>query len=226
MKLSRKVLAAVLALAMLVGAALTGCGTKALAEPDEVAVAIFDLFMRDDASAITKALGYESEEAARADFLGEGGDLRSELADIVLGEFESMGFSVSEEDTKMFTDAFLTMMGKLEFTAEVKEKSLKDRTAVVTCSVSTLDIEGAMNDAFEAALGDPELLNDTDAAASALVQAMSQAFSNAEPSGETNEFDVDFTLEVLETNGKDQMVWVPEDTGAFGSDLSTAALGG
>lgn len=63
MKWNKRIPALLLAL-VLVLTALTGCGGKKpidTAPPHEVAVALFDILLRDDASAITKALNYPSE---------------------------------------------------------------------------------------------------------------------------------------------------------------------
>lgn len=227
MKMSRKTLSVLLLLALLVSTLLTGCGsTQALAQPDEVAEAMFKLVMQNDASAAQQALGYESEEAVRADF-GLDGDLYGEMADEIIAQFEdALGATASDEDAKAFLDSFMNMMGKLQFSAEVKEQSDKDRTAVVTCTVSQLNMD-AFNTAMESAV--MEMMNgdtsDTDALVSNIIRSMAAALDTMEPTDQTKSFDVDFELEVLETNGKPQKVWVPSDAGAFGEAISNAAMG-
>lgn len=227
---SRRALAVLLALSMLLCAALTGCGKKeAIASPDQVATAIFELVLKDNAAPAKEALGYESEEAARADFLGDEDDFYSTMTEEVISQFESLGATVSDEDGKLLLDAFLTMMGKLEFSAEVKEMDEKAGTAVVTCHVTTITpdaLNGAIEDATAQALSDPELMSDTDALVSTLIHTMADAMSTMEPGDETTDFDTDFSLETVETAGKPQLVWVPVDAAAFGESLSTAALGG
>lgn len=230
MKKFNKILSLLLALAMVVSVALTGCSKSesAIAPPDEVAVAMFKLFLQDDASAMTTALGYESEEAARADIMGEDGGIYDEMANQLMGEFESLlGVKASEEDARTFLDAFLNMMGKLEFSAEVKEMDEKARTAVVTCSVSTLDSNAFYSVLQTAAANlDPSLASDPDALVSAIILAMADAMNTMEPQGEMTTFDTDFSLEIMETNGKPQRVWIPTDAAAFGQALGAAALGG
>jgi len=227
MKMSRKALSVLLLLALLVSSVLTGCGsTQALAQPDEVAVAMFKLVMQNDASAAQTALGYESEEAVREDF-GLNDDFYGEMADEIIAQFEdALGATATEEDAKAFLDAFMAMMGKLQFSAEVKEQSDKDRTAVVTCTVSQLDMD-AFNAAMESAVmeimsGDT---SDVDALVSNIIRSMAATLNSVEPTDQTKSFDVDFALEVLETNGKPQKVWVPTDAGAFGEAISNAAMG-
>lgn len=232
MKNSRKILSLLLVLALVLGVALTGCSKQetATAQPDEVAVALFKLVMQNDASAVKDALGYESEEAARADFMGEDGDFYGELAKELIGSLESaLGVTAKEEDAQKFLDSFLTMMGKLNFTASVKEMDEKARTAVVTCDVSTIDMN-AFNDSLESALtglltNTPELANDRNAMVSAIILAMADALETMEPSAETNSFEADFSLEIVETDGKPQRMWVPADAEAFGEAISNAVMG-
>lgn len=227
MKMSRKALSVLLLLAILVSAVLTGCGNnEALAQPDEVAVAMFKLVMQNDASAAQKALGYESEEAVRADF-GLDGDFYGEMADEIISQFEdALGATASQEDASAFLQSFMNMMGKLQFSAEVKEQDNKARTAVVTCTVSQLDMD-AFNSAMESSVMEMLTGDTTDPVAlvSNIIQSMTAALDSLEPTDQTKSFDVDFSLEVLETNGKPQKVWVPTDAGAFGQAISTAAMG-
>lgn len=228
MKMSRKALSVLLLLALLVSSVLTGCGgnADALAQPDEVAEAMFKLVMQNDASAAQKALGYESEEAVKADF-GLDGDFYGEMADEIIKQFEdALGATATEEDAKAFLTSFMNMMGKLQFSAEVKEQNDKDRTAVVTCTVSQLDMS-AFNTAMESAV--TEIMSgetsDPNALVSNIIRSMAAALDTMEPTDQTKSFDVDFELEVVETNGKPQKVWIPSDAGAFGEAISNAAMG-
>lgn len=231
MKLSKRIPALALVF-VLVLSALTGCSNNKLvdvAPPDEVAVALFDIVIRDDAAAITEALGYPSEADARADFLGEDGSLYESLASEFTNQLSALG-TVTDADSQRLVDAFLAMMNKLTFTAEVKEQSDKDRTAVVTCHVSTFPadaMETAVTDAFTAlATENPDLANDPDALVGALVEAMATAMESLEPTDDMADFDADFTLEQLETNGKAKWVWIPADAEGFGAALSSNAMGG
>lgn len=227
MKMSRKALSVLLLLAILVSAVLTGCGNnEALAQPDEVAEAMFKLVMQNDASAAQKALGYESEEAVKADF-GLDGDFYGEMADEIISQFEdALGATASQEDANAFLQSFMNMMSKLQFSAEVKEQDNKARTAVVTCTVSQLDMD-AFNSAMESSVMEMLTGDTTDPVAlvSNIIKSMTAALDSLEPTDQTKSFDVDFSLEVLETNGKPQKVWVPVDAGAFGQAISTAAMG-
>lgn len=227
--MKRKILALSLVLAMILGLGLTACGGNepaALAGPDEVAVALFDLLLKNDASGAQKALGYESEDAVRADFGTEGGELYEIIADQLIDEFEGMGVTVSPEDSQLLVDAMMTMMGKLQLTAKVKDISEKDKEATVTCTVTKVNVNDAMESAMESAISDPSLANDMDALVSAIIRATADAMKSAETGDASEPFDVDFTLEVVETNGKPQRVWIPADAEAFGAAISSAAMNG
>lgn len=231
MKQIQRIPALTLALVLLL-TALTGCNNGKLvdvAPPDQVAEAFFDVIICDDASTITEVLDYESEAAARADLGLDDGSLYEAMAQEVTSQLSSLG-TVTDEDSRTMVDAFLTMMRKLTFNAEVKEQDDKKRTAVVTCHVSTISadaVQNAMTDAVtKIATENPELISDEDALVSAVIQAMAQAMSAVEPTADTADFDVDFTLQMVEVDGKDKWMWFPKDTEAFGSAISTAALGG
>lgn len=229
MKLSRKIPALVLALAMLASLCLTGCQKKQeAAPPDQVAVAIFDLVIRNDASAAKEALGYQNEEDVRRDFMGTEDDFYGTLADTLIQEFESMGATVSEEDGQKLLDGFLTMMNKLEFSASVKSMDEKAGTAVVTCTVSTFPanaLSDAVTNSVMGLIADEELLNDTDAMVSAMISALVDAMNSLEPTGDTMEFDTDFVLQQAEVDGVTKPVWIPADAEAFGAAISNAAMG-
>lgn len=237
--MKRKILALTLVFALVLSVGLTACGGKSggskdqqtLAGPDEVAVALFDLLLKNDASGAQKALGYASEEAVRADFMGENGeDLYEVMADQLVSQFEQLGVTVSDEDSQLLLDAMLTMMGKLELTAKVKESSEKDKKAVVTCTVTTVDLnaamEGATEQAMAEALSDPALANDMDALVSAIIKATATAMKDAQTGEPSAPFDVEFSLQKAEVDGKTQSVWVPTDAQAFGAAISRAAIGG
>lgn len=231
MKLNKRIPALLVAVALVL-TALTGCSNNGklvdVATPDKVAVALFDIVMRDDASTVTEVLDYPSEEAARAEFLGDEGSLHEALAQEFTNQLSALG-TVTETDSKRLADAFLTMMGKLTFTAEVKEQNDKDRTAVVTCHVSTFPSDGlsnAINDSITTlATDNPDLINDPDALVSTLVEVIATAMEAMEPTDTIADFDADFSLELMETNGKSKWIWIPTDAEGFGADLSSHAMG-
>ena len=151
MKQPRRIPALLLAMAMLCSLALTGCGEKeAPVAADKVAVALFDMILKDDAASAVELFGYASEEEARKDMGIESG-LYEEMADEVVSQFADMNITATTEDVQAFIDAFLSMFKNVEMTAKVKETDEKAGTAVVTCTVNTFDSEAltqAMNDAM------------------------------------------------------------------------------
>lgn len=230
MKQTRRIPALLLAMVMLVSLCLTGCQKEeAPAAADAVAVALFDMILKNDASAAVELFGYASEEEARKD-MGLDGNLYDEMAKEVASQFEQMNFTVSDEDVQTFIDAFMAMFKEVKMTAVVKESDEKAGTATVTCTINTFDpnaLNEAMTEAMTTASADPSFsLDDMDAAFGLILNAMSQAISGLTPTEDTTDFDVEFELGVLEVNGKDRKAWLPKDAEAFGAAISTAAMGG
>lgn len=229
MKKTQRIPALLLAMLMLCSLTLTSCGKKEPPAPaDQVAVALFNTILKDDASSLVELFGYADEDEARKD-MGLEGSLYEGLADEVVSQFKAMQMDVTAEDAQTFLDAFMTMFKNVDMTAKVKESDEKAGTAVVTCTVSTFDPESltnAMTEAFNEAISDPALLEDEAALTSALLNGMSSAIASITPSGSTADFDVDFELADMDVNGKTKKVWVPKDAAEFGELVSTTAMGG
>jgi len=230
MKKTRRFSALLLAVLMLTSL-LSGCQKK---DPpiaaDAVAEAMFNMILKDDASSAVELFGYADEAEARKDMgLGDEG-LYDAMADEVVNQFSAMGIPTTDEDAQAFVDAFLTMFKNVDMTAEVKESDEKAGTAVVTCTISTFD-PNALTDAMTQVINDiaaDETLAGGDEAAlySAILNKISEAIAGLTPSGETEDFDVDFELQTIEINGKDRKAWLPKDVNGFGEAISTTALGG
>ena len=227
MKQIRRIPALLLAMVMLCSLTLAGCGKKeAPVAADKVAVALFDMILKNDASSAVELFGYADEAEARKDMGIEGGFYET-MADEVVNQFTAMGMNVSNEDAQAFIDAFLTMFKGVDMTAKVKSSDEKAGTAVVTCTISTFD-SNALNEAMMEAMSDPSVMagEDEDAAVSAMLKAISSAIAGLTPSGESADFDVDFELADMDVNGKTKKVWVPKDAEEFGNLISTTAIGG
>lgn len=224
--MKKKVIALAMAVLMLGTLALTGCKKEAPVAADQVAVALFNMILKDDASGVVDLFGYADEAEARKDMGIEGGFYET-MADEVVNQFTAMGMNVSNEDAQAFIDAFLTMFKGVDMTAKVKSSDEKAGTAVVTCTISTFD-SNALNEAMMEAMSDPSVMagEDEDAAVSAMLKAISSAIAGLTPSGETADFDVDFELADMDVNGKTKKVWVPKDAEEFGNMISTTAIGG
>lgn len=222
MKKMRKFPAALLALAMLMTAALTGCQSK-VTPPDEIAMAIFDLEVKEDPSAFRDALGYDSNEAVIQDIYGDEG--MTTFADEMVAAFAEDGINVSDADIQKLQNSFSNLIAQLNFSAEVKEMNERAGTAVVTCRVTPPDydsISDEMAEAMTSVLLDPELGNDPDKYASLMIGVLCDMLDQLEPASEPTSFDVDFVLDIAEVDGKAKKCWLPEDTGAFFDALSEA----
>lgn len=228
MKMTHRIPALLLALVMMTSV-LASCGKKEAPAPaNEVAVALFNMILKDDASSLVELFGYADEDAARKD-MGLEGSLYEELADEMASTFTSQGLTVSTEQMQEFVDAFMKMFSEVNMTAVVKESDEKAGSAVVTCTVSTFDsaaLTQAMTDAMNNV--DPNLLQsgDMDAAFGAILQAAATAIADIKPTDSTADFDVDFELADMDVDGKTKKVWVPKDAAEFGNLLSTTAMGG
>ncbi len=228
MKLTRRIPALLLAMVMLCSLTLTGCKKEAPVGGDQVAVALYELILKDDASKAVELFGYADEAAARKD-MGLDGSIYDELADELVTQFTASGMTVSTEQMQEFVDAFMKMFSEVNLTAKVKEADEKAGTAVITCTVNTFDPEAltqAMTDAMTNL--DPSILQggDMNAAMGAVLQAASGAISEIKPTDKTADFDVDFELTEMDVNGKTKKVWVPTDANKFGELISTTAMGG
>ena len=228
MQQTRRIPALLLAMLMLFSLTLTSCGKKEeIAAPDQVAVALFEMILKDDTSKMVELFGYADEAEARKD-MGLDGSLYDELAEQLTSAFTSQGVTVTTEQMQEFVDAFMKMFSGVNLTAVTKESDEKAGAAVVTCTVNTFDAESltqAMNDAMNSV--DPSLIaSDMDAAFGAILQAAAKAIADIKPTDKTADFDVDFELADMDVNGKTKKVWVPKDAAEFGNLVSTTAMGG
>lgn len=228
MKQTHKIPALLLAVVMLFSLTLTGCKKEAPIPGDQVAVALFEMILKDDASKAVELFGYANEAEARSD-MGLDGSIYEELAEELTSQFSAMGMTVTNEEMQKFIDAFISMFNEVKLTAKVKESDEKAGTAVVTCTVNTFDPEALTQAVTNAMLNvDPGIFesDDVDAALGAILKAMAGVIADIKPTDKTADFDVDFELADMDINGKTKRVWVPKDANEFGEQISTAAMGG
>lgn len=229
MKKTKRIPALLLAVVMLFSLALTGCGTKEeIAPPDQVAVALFEMILKDDTSALVELFGYADDAEARKQ-MGMEGSIYEELAEEMTAQFTSYGLTVTTEEMQEFVDAFMKMFSEVKLTATTKELDEKAGTAVVTCTVNTFD-PNALAEASNGAMSsvDPSMLQDGDveAAFGAILKAMAGVIGDIKPTENTADFDVDFELVEADINGKTKKVWMPKDAAAFGNAIGNTAMGG
>lgn len=228
MKKTRRIPALLLAVVMLFSLTLTGCKKESPVPGDQVAVALFEMILKDDASKAVELFGYANEAEARSD-MGLDGSIYEELAEELTSQFSAMGMTVSNEEMQEFVNAFIAMFKNVTLTAKVKESDEKKGTAVVTCTVNTFDPDALAEAVTGAMINiDPSILesDDLDAAFGTILKAMAGVIADIEPTDKTTDFDVDFELADMDINGKTKKVWMPKDANEFGEQISTAAMGG
>lgn len=222
-----------LVLTLLAAVTLSSCQKKAPVSPDQVAEAVFQLTFRQDASQVCDLFGYRSEDQARKDWLGEEEDFLTSVSEGMVDQFESMGLQMGSEEVDALVDATMTMLSKVEFSAEVGEMDGKAKTATVIGHVGYYD-SSALNAQSEELLN--SLLSNINEDAlftedgmmeflRAFFDGYAQLISSMEPAEGTKDIEVPFELVDAEINGKTQSVWMPVDAEQFGFDLSTTALG-
>lgn len=140
MKQRCKIPALLLAVLMVCSVSMTGCKKEAPIAADKVAVALFDMILKDDAASAAELFGYADEAEARKD-MGLDSGIYEELAGQLTEQFSALGYTVSNEEMQAFVDAFVAMFSEVKLTAKVKESDEKAGTAVVTCTVNTFDPE-------------------------------------------------------------------------------------
>ena len=229
MKKIQRIPALLLAMLMLFSLTLTSCGSKEdIASPDQVAVALFNMILKNDASTAVELFGYADEAEARKD-MGLDGSIYEGMADELVTQFSGMGMTVTNDEMQAFVDAFIDMFSEVKLTAVTKSSDEKAGAAVVTCTVNTFDPE-ALTQAMAEAMNtlDPGLLEsgDMEAAFGAILKAAADVIGDIKPTDKTADFDVDFELADMEINGKTKKVWIPKDAAEFGNLISTTAMGG
>ena len=193
-----------------------------------MAEVIFNLMLKNDATSAVELFGFASEEEARKG-LGMEDNIYEDLADQLATQFSSAGMTVSNEQMQAFVDAFITMFSNVELTAVMKEADEKAGTAVVTCTVNTFDPEALTQGMAEAMNNvDPSVIEsgDMEAAFGSILQAMADVIADIKPTDKTADFDVDFVLQKMDVNGKEKLIWMPEDEAKFGELISSTAMGG
>ena len=131
MKHMRK-LSLLLCVALLASMVLTGCGPKEKpAPPNEAAEAIFMIAIKNDAAKAMEVFGFASESDAKKELMGSDEDPYKEVGEELVSQFEALGATVSSEDAQVLIDAVLSMLGKLQYSAEVKDMDEKAGTVTV-----------------------------------------------------------------------------------------------
>ena len=230
MKSLRTVLALLLSVALTLP--LAGCRPaaeekKETADPAGMATALFDLMAHDSASPLCAALGTEATEASVRDtFLPD--DLYAPVAEQMTELYASMGITVSEEDAALLSDAVLSMMDKIQCTAQVTELDEEAGTATVTVEVTTFPAD-SFTRAARSAVDNMDLTaflsGDLSATFSQVLRAVAEALSALEPSAETRSAAVPFVRQEVTVGTETETVWMPESIDGFSEQILTLAIG-
>lgn len=230
MKRMKRKIAAVVAAATMLCMMLTGCGEK-LAPADQTMSALFELYAKDNAVPMKDLLGFASEEDVNTAFFEEEADM--EMAEMIQGELESAGVSMTEEDIQELSDSMNTMIGKLSCTVTItsEEKDAVEVTMMVTgysndeMTNVIMDAANTMvesiteEDQIAIAEGDEEVLN---AYMQQYMKDFMAGLAALEPDAEAIEVVVPCEKLVVEVSGEEKTAWLPSDMDAFSSDIDAA----
>lgn len=227
MKQMKKAAGLILAVMLLCSMALTGCQPK-MEPADQVVSAMYELALRDNAVPMKDLLGFASEDDVRSAILEDG--YENSMIDEIRQEFTSLGVEISDEELQEMIDAMMGMLGKLSYTAEIKEQT-KDKTTVVlkVQGFSEADIEQVLLDTQEAAINnlseDEQMAlatGDEQATQEFAVQFMKDYIANVaalEPAEGENEITVECEKLRIDVSGKEKVEWLPSDMDKFADDV-------
>ena len=212
---------------------------------EEMAVALWDMVIRDDPTALKDAFGYGEEATVYMDF-----EEVSERIAAGLETFERKYFNRVGQipngvvyPAEYLDSAVLTALSKLEVAPTVTE--LGDERAVLTFSSTSYDMEPVYIAIAEWIMADGEKLEETDpdffdnlngvngpekrieayqANANAEYAYAGEIISNLEPGGDAVEFQAVFVLAQFAVNGQSRTLWLPEDPEAFGETVIDAVF--
>lgn len=227
-----KRLVAVAVVMVMVCMMLTGCGKKA-APADQTIGALFELYIKDNATPMKDLLGFETEEAVVEAFFENSED--ADLASAVQEVLESSGIQMTEEESQELVDSMQTMMNKTSCTVEITSQE-KDVT-VVTLQVKGYSADAMMDVIMECAekmeesmteedieainMGDEELYN------SFLKQYVNDfitGIAEMEPEEEPVTIEVECEMQIIDVNGEEQIEWLPVDMDQFTDDVDAAIV--
>lgn len=228
-KIKKRVFA-VIAIMTIMCMTLTGCGSK-IAPADESVSALFELAAKSNAAPMKDLLGFASEEDVRNTFFEEDADM--ELVEKLSSEFTSAGVDLSDEEIQEVTDSMMTVLNKINYTAEIISES-SDKT-VVTLKVYgyskdnlNQSVSNAQTKMFESITeedrmaiigGDEEILKKY------ILQCINDfvaGISATELNSEPVEVTVSCKKLAVDVSGKETIVWLPSDMNSFSKEVEAA----
>ena len=208
---------------------LTGCAK--LAPADQTVSALFDLYVKDDASSMQSLLGFSSEEAVKAAFMED--STNTDMVEGLKTALESAGVEMSDADIQNLTDTMMGMMAKTTCTAEITEESADVTTVTLhvngysNTEMQTI-MEEASNKMVESiteedllliAEGDMDVFNKY---MSGYLNDFVSGIAAMELVAEPVDVVVDCEKLMVEDNGKEIVAWLPSDMQGFASDMDAA----
>lgn len=230
MKKIKKRVFAVIAIMTIMCMALTGCGSK-IAPADETVSALFELAAKSNAAPMKDLLGFASEEDVRNTFFEEGADM--ELVEKLSSEFTSAGVNLSDEEIQEITDSMMTVLNKINYTAEIISES-SDET-VVTLKIygySKDNLNQTVSDAqtkmFESITEEDQMTimgGDEEVLKKYILQYINDfvaGISAAELNSKPVEVTVSCKKLAVDVSGKETIAWLPSDMNSFSKEVEAA----
>ncbi len=210
---------------------LTGCAK--IAPADQTISALFDLYVKEDASVMQSLLGFESEEAVNAAFFEE--DANVDMAEEMKAVFEEAGMELSEEEVQNLTDTMRAMMAKTSCTSAVTAEEGDVTTVTLQVSGFAYDeMEGIMEEASTVmieSITEEDLLAIAEGNMEVYNKYISQYLADfmsgiaaMEPVAEPVEVEIDCEKQLVNNNGKEITAWLPSDMDAFMSEVDAAVF--
>lgn len=235
MKCKKKIAGFLISAAMLVSLGLGGCASKNMVPADQTVSALMEFVLKEDAAPMQELFGFATEEDVWNSIV-EGG-AENQLVDSFQKEFTSQGIELTEEGTQKIYDSVLTMLDKIQYTAEITEKGRDTTTVTVKMNGFSQDevaqlatdfqtqlvtnMENMTQEELLALSSDQEALNDL--MLTFIIDYMT-ALSELEPGSEQTEITVVCEKMLMDVSGKNVKVWFPSDVNQFSADIEAAMI--
>ena len=195
---------------------LAGCGRE-LVKGDVSGKAYYDLVIHGDSTEMTN-IGLSEEESKT--ILDK---RKTELVAATKSNFTKSSLTVSDADINRIVEAELSLLGKLNGTAEVVSEDGDTQTVKISTNyvdIAEIDNRAAMEVATE--LESFQFTSESQIQAKAVeiyINKLVTYLNQAQISTDSHEISFTFKKELLDCNGKVKQVYNPEDPQAFGTKV-------
>lgn len=211
MKSMKKLVSAVIAVSLAGTMLLSGCGKEI--EAKAVASALYKLVLHaDDKEA--KEIGFTDAEVKTLT------DKQKSTSKMTYKQaFISNGLTMSDKEAEDLYNAEMSVLKKLKFDVEVKDK--KGKTCTVVIKTDTANVTKVIEDATNATVARVEKEKETNKTkiAKMYLEEIQKAFDKVEISTDKKEMSAAFELQKVKTKDGNVKMWVPKDAAKFGEDL-------